>query len=67
MLPKLLQRLGCGSRDISSLAVVLIFVDPRQILPTNVYTLDSNTFKDLRLPVSRENRDQITDIIVRLY
>ncbi len=67
MLPELVQRLGRGGRNVSSLAVALIFVDPRQILSTDVHTLDGSAFKDLRLPISRKNRDQITDVIARLY
>ncbi len=67
MLLELLQRLERGGRDVSSLAVALIFVDLRQILHTDVHTLDGSAFKDLWLPVSRENCDQITDIIARLY
>ncbi len=67
MLAELLQQLEHGGRDISSLTVALIFVDPRQILPTNVYILNGNTFKDLRLPVSRKNCNQITNVIARLY
>lgn len=67
MLPELLQRLGRGRRDASRLAVAMVFVEKRQILPDDVHTLEGSTFKDLRLPVNCENRDQITDVIVRLY
>ena len=58
--------MGCRDREISSLAVALIFVNPQQILPTDVHTLDGKAFKNLQLPVSRENCNQITDIIARL-
>ncbi len=67
MLPKLFQRLGRRDRDVFSLAVALIFIDLRQILSTNVHTLDGSAFKDFWLPVSRKNCNQITDVITRLY
>lgn len=67
MLLELLQRLGCAGRDVSSIAVALIFVDTGQILPTDMHTLDGNAFKDLQLSISRNNCDQITDVIARLY
>ena len=67
MLPELLQRLRRAGRDVSSIAVAFIFVDIGQTLPTNVHTLDGIAFKNLLLPVSCNNCDQITDVIARLY
>lgn len=67
MLPKLFQRLGRGERDVSCLAVAMVFVETREILPDDVHTLEGSAFKDLQLPITRENRDQTTDIIARLY
>ena len=42
-------------------------VHPSQVLPDDVHTLERSAFKSLRLPVSRENRKQITDVIAQLY
>lgn len=66
-LPELLRRLGCRGRDVSRPAIAIVFVETRQILLDDLNTLDGSAFKDLRLPVSQENRDQITDVIIRLY
>lgn len=66
-LPELLQRLGRGGRDVSRAAVAMVFVDPQQILPEDGHTLESSAFKDLRLPVNHENREQITNVIAKLY
>ena len=62
-LPELLQRLGRRGRDKSSTAMAIVFVSSSQVLPDNVHMLEQSAFKNLRLPVSRENREQITDII----
>lgn len=59
--------MGRGERDASCIAVAMVFVETRQILPNNVHTLEGSAFNDLRLPITRENRDQITDVIARLY
>ncbi len=66
-LPELLQRLGRAGKDKSRAAIAMVFVHQSQVLPDNVHTLDHGTFKSLRLPVSRENREQITNVIAQLY
>ncbi|WP_375449210.1 C-terminal helicase domain-containing protein [uncultured Nostoc sp.] len=66
-LPELLQRLGRGGRDKSCAAIAMVFVHPSQVLPDDVHMLEQSAFKNLRLPVSRENREQITDVIAQLY
>ncbi len=66
-LPELLQRLGRAGRDKSRAAIAIVFVHPSQVLPDNVHTLEHSAFKSLRLPVSKENREQITDVIAQLY
>ncbi len=66
-LPELLQQLGHGGRDASRLVVAIVFVETRQILLDDVHTLEGSAFKDPRLPVNRENREQTTNVIVRLY
>ena len=66
-LPELLQRLGRGGRDKSCAAIAIVFVHPSQILPDDVHTLERSAFKSLRLPVSKENREQITNVIAQLY
>ncbi|WP_375449376.1 hypothetical protein [uncultured Nostoc sp.] len=45
----------------------MVFIDPQQILPEGVHTLETSAFKDLWLPVSNENRGQITDVTPKLY
>ena len=45
----------------------MVFVHPSQVLPDDVHILEQSTFRNLRLPVSRENREQITDVIAQLY
>lgn len=45
----------------------MVFVEMWQILPKDVHTLEGSAFKNLQLPVTRENCDQTTDIIARLY
>ena len=66
-LPELLQRLGQGGRDKSRSAIAIVFVSSSQVLPDNMHMLKQSAFKNLRLAVSRENREQITDIIAQLY
>ena len=67
MLPELFQQLRHGERDASRIAVAIVFIEMWQILPNNVHILEKNVFKDLWLPVIRENCDQTTDVIARLY
>ncbi len=45
----------------------MVFLETWQILPDDVHTLEGNAFKDLWLLVIRENCDQTTDVIARLY
>ena len=45
----------------------MIFVYPNQILSDNIYILKQSVFKNLRLPINRKNREQITNIIAQLY
>ena len=66
-LPDLLQRLGRAGRDPTLQAVAMVFVNTSQILPDNVHTLESSMFKDLQLPVTRDNQDRITNVIAKLY
>ncbi len=66
-LPELLQRLCREGRDKSRITITIVFVHPSQVLPDDVHMLEQSAFKNLRLPVSRENREQITDIIAQLY
>ncbi len=67
MLPELFQRLERGGRNVSCLAIAIVFIETRQILPEDVHTLKESTFKDFQLLVTRENCDQTTDVITRLY
>ncbi len=67
MLLGLLQQLRRGGKDISCLAIAMVFVKTRQILPKDVHTLEGSAFKDLQLLVTYENCDQTMDVIVRLY
>ena len=62
-LPELLQRLSRGRRDKSRTAMAIVFVSSSQVLLDNMYMLEQSAFKNLRLPVNRENCEQITDII----
>ncbi len=41
----------------------MIFVYPSQILPDDVHTLEHSAYKSLQLPINRENRKQITNVI----
>ncbi len=45
----------------------MVFVHPSQVLPDDMHMLEQSAFENLRLPVSRDNREQITDIIAQLY
>lgn len=47
ILPELLQRLSRAGKDISRLAVAIIFVCTSQILLDNVQSLESSPFKNL--------------------
>ncbi len=47
MLPELFQRLGRGERDVFYLAIAMIFIETRRILPDNVHILEGSAFKDL--------------------
>ncbi len=47
ILPKLFQRLGRGRKNASCLVVIIVFVEIQQILPDDIHTLESSTFKDL--------------------
>ncbi len=67
MLSELLQQLSRGGKDVSYLAIAMIFMETRQILHDNLHTLEGSTFKDLQLPITRENCDQTIDVIARLY
>lgn len=67
MLPELLQQLGRKEKDASHIAVAMVFVKTWQILSDNVHTLEGSEFKDFWLPITCENRNQITDVIARLY
>ncbi len=59
----LLQQLGRAGKDKSCVAIAMVFVHLSQVLPDDVHTLEHSAFKSLRLPVSRENCEQITNII----
>lgn len=67
ILPELLQRLKCGGRDASCLAVVIVFVKTQQILPNNIHTLKRSTLKDLQISITFENWNQAMEVILRLY
>ncbi len=45
----------------------MVFVETRQILPKDMHILEGSVFKNLQLPVIRENCDEIMDVIARLY
>ena len=49
------------------MAVAIVFIETRQILSDNMHILEGSAFKDLCLPITCENQEQITDFIVRLY
>ena len=66
-LAKLLQRLGQGGRDKSCAVIAIVFVHPSQVLSDNVHMLEQSAFKNLRFSISRENCEQITDVIAQLY
>ena len=62
-LSELLQRLGQKGRDKSHALVTLVFIHPSQVLPDDVHMLEQSAFKNLWLPVRRENCEQITNVI----
>lgn len=66
-MPELFQQLGQTERNRSRAAIVIVFVYPSQVQPDNVHMLEHNTFKSFQLPVNRENRKRITDVITQLY
>ncbi len=47
MLPELFQRLPRGGKNVPCLAIAMVFVETRQILPEDVHTLEGSTFKEL--------------------
>lgn len=46
ILPKLLERLRYTRRDVSSLAVVLIFINIGQSLPVDMHIFNGSAFED---------------------
>lgn len=55
MLPELFQQLGREKRDVSCLAIAIVFVEIRQILIDNMHILKKSAFKDFRLSITCEN------------
>ncbi len=47
MLSELLQRLGHGGKNVSCLAIAMVFIEMRQILPEDVHILEESAFKGL--------------------
>lgn len=56
MLPEIVQQLGHVSCDIRIMAIVMVFVELRHILPTDGGMLVDTKFANARKPVWLDNR-----------
>lgn len=54
-------------KNNSHIADTIVFIKIKPILNDNVHILEGSIFKHVGLSITRENQDQTTDIIARLY
>ncbi len=59
ILPELIQHLGRAGRNVSIMAIALVFVESQHCLPIGDNALADTQFANVRQPVSVNNRQDV--------